>query len=66
MSKEIKVTSKNGKLLIELDMNETAPPDSKSGKTLLVASSGGNQKTEIMVKGKPLYVGVSAFIHKDK
>ena len=37
---------------------------SKSGKTMLVASSGGNVSTAAMVDGKPVTVGLNAYIAK--
>tara|TARA_R110001599_G_C12181352_1_gene654085 strand:- start:1249 stop:1434 length:186 start_codon:yes stop_codon:yes gene_type:complete len=37
---------------------------SKSGKTMLVASSGGNVSTAAMVDGKPVTVGLNAYISK--
>jgi hypothetical protein len=37
---------------------------SKSGKTMLVASSGGNVTTTAMVEGKPVTVGLNAYIPK--
>lgn len=35
---------------------------SKSGKSLLVASSGGIKATTVQVDGKPVQVGLNAFI----
>ncbi|AFL88053.1 hypothetical protein Terro_1757 [Terriglobus roseus DSM 18391] len=40
------------------------PTKSKSGKTLLVASSGGNIETQATVNGKPITVGLNAYISK--
>lgn len=47
-------------LVIRIAM--TAPRPSASGKTLVVASSGGNQKTEAVVDGKAVVVGLNAYI----
>jgi hypothetical protein len=41
-----------------------APTRSKSGKTLLVATSGGNVATDATVQGKAVVVGVNAYIEK--
>lgn len=41
-----------------------APTRSKSGKTLLVATSGGNIQTEATVNGKAVTVGLNAYIEK--
>jgi hypothetical protein len=38
------------------------PLPSSSGKTLVVASSHGNKQTEAKVDGKPVTVGVNAYI----
>ncbi len=53
---------KDGKLIITLDLHEPAP--SASGKTLVVASSHGNVTTTAMVNGKPVVIGVNAYIRK--
>jgi hypothetical protein len=52
------------KLIIEIDLIDPPTP-SASGKTLLVASSGGNQKTSVLIGGKSLVVGLNAYIKKD-
>lgn len=56
----MKVEVKNGKLHIELEMQEPTP--SKTGKTLVVASSHGNQTTTAVVDGKPVMLGINAYI----
>ncbi len=58
----MKVTIKNGILTVEIPCDETASTPSKTGKTLAVASSNGNKPTSCLVKGKPLIVGVNAYI----
>ena len=58
----MEVQIKDGKLVITLDMQTPAP--SASGKTLVVASSHGNQPTTAMVDGKPVVIGVNAYIRK--
>ena len=50
-----------GKLIVEIDLNKE-PELSKSGKTLVVASSRGNRATGATVKGKPVIVGLNAYI----
>jgi polysaccharide deacetylase 2 family uncharacterized protein YibQ len=49
-------------LVIRVPMNPKPTPSS-TGKTLVVASSHGNKETEVEVQGKPVYVGVNAYIH---
>jgi hypothetical protein len=51
-----------GKLIVEIELQEPTP--SASGKTLVVASSRGNQKTEAMVNGKTVIIGLNAYIQK--
>jgi hypothetical protein len=40
------------------------PTLSSSGKTLIVASTGGNKQIDVEVEGKPVYVGLNAYIKK--
>jgi len=58
----MKVTIKGSVLTIEIDMQEPTP--SASGKTLVIASSHGNQATTATVKGQPVVVGLNAYIRK--
>lgn len=51
-------------LVLRLKVNPPTP--SKSGTTLVVASTHGNQATSIIVDGKPVFVGVNAYIKPDK
>ncbi len=57
----MQVEQKNGKLIITMDI-EKKPTPSASGKTLVVASSHGNQATSVIIDGKPVIVGVNAYI----
>lgn len=41
------------------------PHPSKTGNTLVVASTRGNVRTSAMVCGKPVTIGVNAYIAKD-
>ena len=52
-----------GCLVIRLPMNPT-PVASMSGKTLVVASTHGNKPTSLTVNGKPVIIGVNAYIRK--
>jgi hypothetical protein len=49
-------------LVIRVPLNQMPIP-SASGKTLVVATSHGNKQTEVEVQGKPIFVGVNAYIH---
>lgn len=50
------------KMTIEVDLQTPAP--SASGKTLVVASSRGNIQTEAQIEGKPVIIGLNAYIRK--
>ena len=56
----MQVEIKNGDLVITIPMQKPAPW--ASGKTLVVASSHGNQPTSAQVDGKPVVVGLNAYI----
>jgi hypothetical protein len=51
------------KLVIEIPLNPVPVP-STSGKNLVVASTHGNKVTEAQIDGKPVTVGLSAYIPK--
>lgn len=59
-NKTMKVTIKANVLTIEIDMQKPTP--SASGKTLVVASTHGNQPTTAMIDGKPIIIGLNAYI----
>lgn len=56
------VEIRDGKLCIEIDLEKPSP--SSSGKTLVVASTRGNAVTDIRIDGKPLTIGLNAYIPK--
>ena len=60
----IEVKIENGDLVIRLPLQEPRP--SASGKTLVVASTGGNVRTTLLYKGKALTVGVNAYITREE
>lgn len=57
---EVKV--ENGFLIIKAPLQTPTP--SASGKTLVVASTRGNLQTTAMVQGKPVTIGLNAYIKK--
>jgi hypothetical protein len=61
--KHMKATIENGELVIRLPLYKT-PVLSSSGKTLVVATSHGNQKTDAVVNGQSVLVGVNAYISR--
>jgi hypothetical protein len=60
--REAKIDEAAGTLTLVLELQEPTP--SSSGKTLVVASTHGNQPTSVRVNGQPLIVGVNAYIRK--
>lgn len=54
------VEIRDNKLCIEIDLDKPTP--SSSGKTLVVASTRGNVETTAEVDGKPVILGVNAYI----
>ena len=52
----------NNELVIRIPLEK--PKLSSSGKTLIVASTGGNVQTDVVVDGKPVFVGLNAYIKK--
>jgi hypothetical protein len=57
----VKAYIEDSELVIRLPVNKTPVP-SASGKTLVVASSHGNQRTDATVNGQSVIVGVNAYI----
>ncbi len=56
----MQATIEGNMLVIRIPMQTPAP--SASGKTLIVASSGGNKATTATVNGKPVVVGLNAYL----
>jgi len=57
----MKVEIKGNELCITIPMAKRL---SNSGKTYLVASTGGNTKTGILFEGKEISLGLNAYISK--
>ena len=57
---KVEVAIKDNKLIIEIEMQEPTP--SSSGKTLVVATTHGNTVTTAMIDGKPITIGLNAYI----
>jgi hypothetical protein len=57
------VKIENNKLIIEIEINDPPVP-SASGKSLVVASTRGNLQTDALVKGKPVTIGLNAYIRR--
>lgn len=56
----MKVTVENNELVIRIPLQKPTP--SATGKTLIVASTHGDKTTEAEINGKPVTVGVNAWI----
>lgn len=56
-----KVTIKGDQMTIVIDLEKDQQP-SKSGKNIVIASTHGNEVTDCQYKGKPVKLGVNAFI----
>lgn len=58
---DMKATLKGNTLIVEIEIN-TPPQPSKSGKTKVVASTYGNTPTTVTVDGKPVIIGLNAYV----
>ena len=56
----MKAEIKDGNLIITIPLD--TPKPSASGKTLVVASTRGNVATAAQVNGKPVTIGLNAYI----
>ena len=63
MADDLTVTREGDMLLIRISIEKATP--SASGKTLVVASTRGNQKTAVQIDGKDLYLGVNAYVYAE-
>ncbi len=54
----VEIKGKN--LIVTIEMQEPSP--SASGKTLVVASTHGNNATTATIGGKPVIIGLNAYI----
>lgn len=52
----------NGVLIISIPLQQPAP--SASGKTMVVATTRGNQTTTAVVDGHPIIIGLNAYYHR--
>lgn len=58
----MQVKQENGNLVITIPLQTPTP--SASGKTLVVATTGGNKTTDIMIQGAPVVIGLNAYIKR--
>ncbi len=57
----MQVQIRDNKLFIEIDLEEPPKP-SASGKTTVMASTRGNVETDVEIDGKPLMLGLTAYV----
>ena len=60
----MKARIENQTLIIEIECDPNATTPSASGKTLSIASTRGNLTTDLIIKGKPVIVGLNAYIKR--
>jgi len=58
----MKAEVKDGNLIVTIPMGEPTP--SASGKTMVVASTRGNVETTCVINGKPVVIGLNAYIRR--
>ena len=63
MAEELSVTRDGDTLVIRVPIQKATP--SASGKTLVIASTRGNQKSALQIDGKDIYVGVNAYVYAE-
>ena len=56
-------TIEQGELVIRLPL-ENPPTPSKKGKTMIIASSRGNVTAGLVIDGKPVILGVNAYVKR--
>jgi hypothetical protein len=63
MADDLTVSREGDTLVIRLPIKTPTP--SATGKTLVVASTRGNQKTSLKIDDKELYLGVNAYVYAE-
>ena len=58
---DITIKIEKDKLIITAPIPKKLTP-SKSGKSLVVASTHGNVATDVLIEGKPVMLGLNAYI----
>lgn len=59
----MKATVKGTTLILEIPISKKP---SASGKSIVIATTGGNKESELQIDGKPVIIGVNAYIKADK
>ncbi len=63
MADTLSVTRDGDSLVIRIPLQPPVP--SASGKTLVIASTHGNQRAGIQIDGKDVFVGVNAYVYAE-
>ena len=63
MADDLTVNREGDMLVIRIPIKTPTP--SASGKTLVVASTRGNQKVTLQIEGKDLYLGLNAYVYAE-
>lgn len=63
MAEDLSVTREGETLVIRIPIQKPTP--SATGKTLVVASTRGNQKSGLQIDGKDVHVGVNAYVYAE-
>lgn len=66
MANRIQVKVDEAARMLHISIPITGPVPSKAGKTILVATSRGNQTTEALFQGKAIVVGVNAYVYPNE
>jgi hypothetical protein len=53
------------RLVIEIPIEDELQPSS-TGKTLIVGSTRGNVETTVTINGKPVIMGLNAYVYRDR
>lgn len=58
---QVEIDEKNKELVISIPIS---PAPSASGKSIVLASTHGNQPTQAIYDGKPVIIGVNAYVKR--
>ncbi len=59
---QVSIEGKNGSKVLRIEIPLQRPTPSASGKTMVIATTHGNVQTSAVIDGKPVIVGMNAYI----
>jgi hypothetical protein len=59
---QVSIEGKNGSKVLRIEIPLQRPTPSASGKTMVIATTHGNVQTGAVIDGKPVIVGMNAYI----